>query len=108
MTDTTGEGLRPPRTPTGRRVFRSLDLPDATSAVVTVADILAIETEAVGLMYGSDQEAGYAAVAEAEAAASDAGLLDRMRVAFESRFDDQWPEWMQTAWNESVDEVNHG
>jgi len=103
---TTDKGPRPPRTEAGRRVFRSLDLPDATSAVVTVADILDIEAEAVGLMYGSDQEAGYAAVAEAaapdarcpkcdfqrgfdyamKAAAPDAGLRDDLFDELDERF----------------------
>jgi hypothetical protein len=27
---------------------------------------------------------------------------ERLRIEFESRFDDQWPEWMDAAWHESV------
>jgi hypothetical protein len=44
---------------------------------------------------------------ESEArAAARKEVADRLRVEFESRFDDQWPEWMDEAWNAAVDSLS--
>ena len=50
---------------------------------------------------------GYRRAIEAEArAAARKEVADRLRVEFESRFDDQWPEWMDEAWNAAVDSLS--
>jgi len=87
MTDSTTRPPRTePRTEAGKELFNDfLNGPGGfgyagIDRYDLMRGILAIEAEAVGLMYGSDQEAGYAAVAEAEAAAPDAGLREAARL----------------------------
>ena len=101
MTDTTPG----PRTEAGKALFNDfLSGPGGfghagIDRYDLMRGILAIEAEAVGLMYGSDQEAGYAALAEAEAeaAAPDAGLREAAQAVM-----DEWDALGPTGTHETT------